>query len=87
MWENGDDASAALEFLVDPFEGVGSAQAALVCGGVIPGSMASPGYVVRGKGSRGSRDEPHEGDAVLHLERDQEVARRARCRAAQRRPR
>ena len=56
--------------------------------GVIPGSMASPGFVVRGKGNAGvaqlglarrrPRDEPHEGDADLHLERGEEAPRRAR---------
>jgi tRNA-splicing ligase RtcB len=51
--------------------------------GVIPGSMASPGFVVRGKGepSRctaprtcGPRNEPHQGDAVVHLGRREEAA-------------
>ncbi len=36
---------------------------------------------------RGPRDEPHQGDAVLHLERDPEVAGRARRGASLRRPR
>jgi hypothetical protein len=33
LWEDGGDAGAAFEFLVDAFEGVGGAQAALVSGG------------------------------------------------------
>ena len=60
--------------------------------GIIPGSMASPGFVVRGKGQPESLHSAshgagrvmsrNEGDAVLHLERDEEAARRARRRAA-----
>ena len=33
VWKDGGDAGAAFEFLVDPFEGVGGAQAALMGGG------------------------------------------------------
>ena len=33
VWEDGGDTGAAFEFLVDAFEGVGGAQAALVGGG------------------------------------------------------
>jgi len=32
VWEDGGDAGAAFEFLVDAFEGVGGAQAALMGG-------------------------------------------------------
>ena len=39
--EDGGDAGAALEFLVDAFEGVGGAQAALMGGGQIEDAESS----------------------------------------------
>ena len=63
--------------------------------GVIPGSMATPGFVVRGRGlgreprvgepRRGPRDEPHGRAAALHLEAGAAAAGAGR-RAAARRP-
>ncbi len=54
--------------------------------GIIPGSMATPGFVVRGKGNAASLQsashgagrhyEPHESEAILHLERGEKTARR-----------
>ena len=53
--------------------------------GIIPGSMATPGYVVRGKGSaaslqvRGARrrpgDEPHGGEGEFHWTDTQRILR------------
>ena len=65
--------------------------------GIIPGSMGTPGYVVRGKGVaaslefRGARrrpsDEPHEGEGDVHVGRRAAVPARARRDAALGRPR
>ena len=64
--------------------------------GVIPGSMATPGYVVRGRGEpaslrsgqprRGPRDEPHPGPPHLPLGARQGGARKGQGRGAERRP-
>ena len=57
----------------------GATPAGLGVLGIIPGSMAAPGYVVRGKGRRGvaafgvprggPADEPHPGEADVHVGR------------------
>ena len=56
--------------------------------GIIPGSMATPGYIVRGKGvrgvaqlggaRRGAPDEPDEGEADVHVGGRHAIPARAR---------